>query len=356
MAVVGTAKELSIGREGSRDETGVREYIRVFGVHTNSATDDSNVVLAADGLPAMYSQYITSSTSDLSALVKSLVASQDRATRNFWRVVVTYSTAFETDPFTYEQGPLSEPPDIVYDSEPYDEVLPGMPDAVHGPSSTANGDPVEDLILEKPTNNQTYINWSGGKGIVNSAGWPYNPPPTQPSTRPVIVFTRNETDFTFLKKLQFENTVNYTEWNGLTPRQAWCKSIRSQQYMWEPTGAGFPPVYYHRVEYTFALKMETWDLQLLDFGWFYLKWSADGLASDPPEEPVVSTFSTDDGDPVFGLLDNSDPNKPGRKLAIGEPAQWRRFPTKRWQDFSGLNINLNLNLQNIRTRRRLKVS
>lgn len=355
MAAVGTASELDLGREGGDDENGGKNKTRVFGVVTDNAHDDDAIALNAPGIPPIGAQYVTSTTSDLASRVVSRRAVQDPKSRLFWRVEVSYSNVYDLEALQAVDAPLAEPPDIRHESETFDEPLPGMPTGVSAESENVpQTAPVADLIdPTKPRNDQQYVNWSGGRGIVNSAGWPYNPPPTQPATRPIIIFTRNELDYTLLKKVRYENSVNSNVWNGLNPRQAWCRSVTAEQYIWRGLGA-VPDQYYYRVTYTFAIKWESWDLQLLDYGWYYLKWSeTQGQGGiDGGETPTIKTFSTNDGDPVFGLLDNSDPNKPGRKLAAGQPPQWRIFPTKRQQNFNLLNINLNLNLTNIRTRYR----
>jgi hypothetical protein len=354
MAVVGTASELSTGRQGGDNEEGVNTRTRTFAVYTSVASDDSKIVLNAPGLPVIGEQYVTATSSDLASRVIERNAVQDEKSRKFWRVTVVYSNEYDQEATQATASSLDEPPDIQHESETYDEVLPGMPSPISAnaaaPPPTA---PAEELTGPRPGNGQQYSNWSGGRGIVNSAGWPYNPPPTQPATRPIIIFTRNELDYTLLKKVRYENSVNSQPWNGLQPRQAWCRSITAQQYIWRSSQSGLPDQYYYRVTYTFALKWESWDLQLLDYGWYYLKWAdGDFGGINGGETPTIKTFSTNDGDPIFGLLDNSDTNKPGRKLAAGQPPQWRIFPTKRQQDFTQLDIDLNLNLTNIRTRYR----
>jgi hypothetical protein len=106
-----------------------------------------------------------------------------------------------------------------------------------------------------------------------------------------------------------------------------------------------PNIFYYRVEYTFALKAETWDLQLLDIGSYYLKYN--GMTVTRHSFRKEGT-----GEPRLGLLDNSDEDQPGRKLADGEPAQFRRWRVFREQDYNNLGINLNLALENRRTKPR----
>ena len=343
MAVVGQAEELAVGRESRIGENGLREYHRVYKVTTNDAHDDANIVKAATGLPQMYDNYESITSSDESALVVNVDPRQHDKLRTYWIVHVTYSTQWDRieDPFT-------EPPLIRYGSEIVNEVIPGQAD-----SSKSLADEIDDesdLISTTPGNLQNRVNWNKGYGLVNSARDPYNPPPERPVARPIVTVTRNEQSFSPTYKLQYENTVNSASWNGLGKRQAWLRTIEAEPLVWRSTRFDVEDKYYYRVTYTFALKFETWDLQLLDFGPYYLVWSSDGISGS--ETPTRLPFLTDGGTPRMGLLDNSDTNKPGQQLSATGHPQWRRFLVFRSQSFSGLNIDLNLSLEDQKTYKR----
>jgi hypothetical protein len=344
MAVVGTAFELAEGRRGFSGENGVRGYVRVFGVETNNAHDDKNIVLAANGIPGMYLPYISGTTTDFGARVIDQEAVQDPRSRLFWRVTVTYSSQFERI-----ENPFLEPPDIDFDSENYKEPLPGIPSQFSRPGftlSTPPDDPEELATQASP--NQNLIHW--GKGILNSAGHPYNPPAEQEASRPVVRYTRNEASFTVAFKIQYENSVNNAAWNGLTDRQAWLRSIRATAQVWKSTDFSTADVTYYRVTYEFVLKQETWDLQLLDYGPYYLDWSSGGIAQGTT--PTRYDFTTNTGAPRMGLLDNSDSDRPGRKLAENGTPCFNRYPTRRQTNFADINISLNLALTDVKTRNR----
>lgn len=343
MAVVGIAEELAIGRETRIGENGLREYHRVYKVLTDDPVDDGNIVRDATSLPRMYDQYQSIASTDESALVISVDPRQHDKLSRFWLVHVTWSTEWDRI-----DNPLNEKPLIRYGTEIVNEVVPGQADSS---MSLADGVDEEDLLTSTtPGNAQNLLNWNKGKGIANSAGDPYNPPPERPIARPIVTVTRNEASFSPTYKATYENSVNQDAWNGLTKRQAWLRTIEAEALVWRSTRFDTDDIYYWRVTYVFALKFESWDLQLLDFGPYCLTWSADGISGS--ETPARTAFLTDTGTPRMGLLDNSDTNKPGRELPANAPPQWRRFLVFRTQSFSGLNINLNLSLEDQKTRKR----
>jgi hypothetical protein len=288
----------------------------------------------------MYDSYITAAGNDLEARVVRVSPRQADGNRRLWYVEVEYSTHFDRI-----DNPFTEPPDIQYSSETFDEPLPGMPKPNF--TSTTESDVVENLIKGVQTPDQTRIAWT--LGIRNSAGHPYNPPPTRQATRPIVTYSRNEAAFSAAFKVEWEGTVNFLPWNGLKYRQALLRSVDARRQIWKSTqfqaGQNIykPDILYWRVSYVFALKAETWDAQILDYGPYYLTWSS-GLAN-PTEVPTRVQFTTDDGHPTIGLLDNSNPNKPGQKLdeRTGE-IQYNRYPAYRTKNFNELGINLNLSL------------
>ena len=152
--------------------------------------------------------------------------------------------------------------------------------------------------------------------------------------------------------MEWEGTVNQVSWNGLKYRQALLRTVEARSQVWKSTQfqAGQnvykPDVLYWRVSFVFALKAETWDAQILDYGPYYLTWSS-GLAN-PSETPTKVQFLTDDGHPTIGLLDHSNKNKPGQKLDSRAEPQYNRYPAYRLKNFNDLGINLNLALTDMK--------
>lgn len=322
MAVIGPALEMPVDREGPQSENGRRQYMRKFVVETNSAYDDPGVVLGAPLLPQLYDAYVTlSGIQDDAARVVYLDPKQAPKSRLVWYVDVLYDTEFDR-----LDNPLLEPPQITHESETYQLPLPGSYN-----QSTSSGSSGTTFQFQS--------------GILNSAGDPYDPPPTIEQSRPIVRFTRNQSFFTLDFKVRFENSVNGDVWNGLAARQAWLKSIQAELLVQRSTSRLRPDVTYWRVSYLFALKRETWDLQLLDYGPRYRKISGG--------TPVP--FGANDV-PKIGLLNNTTaPNSgtfDGEKKGPSALAAYNRFRVMKEEAFSELNINLLLGLSQLKQRKR----
>lgn len=327
-------REVAEDRTGPRGQVGRRLYGRHFVVITNSSTDGPVTVLAAPGLPQPYEPYVTSTEFDFGAIVRSVIPSQRPNTRTVWDVYVEYDTEFE--PF---DNPFTEPPEIEDDSEFYDEPLLGVSAVGYTPGqpSPNTGDPIKD-------GDEIQVK---GQGFVTSAGEVFDPPPTRPQSRPIVTFTRNQASYSIATKVTYESHVNSEPWSGLQKRQAFCRSIRGRSHVWKSTTVGVPNIFYYRVSYTFALKKETWDLQLPDIGSWYLDYSS-GVA-------VKRSFYVEGtAQPRLGLLDHSNPEQPGKRLTGNDDqVQWLRWRDTHMQvDFNTLNIDLNLALEFRNTRKR----
>lgn len=331
MAVL-SVTEYAKGREGIVGQVGRRLYRRVFVVVTDTPYDDPLVVTSDPEIPQPYDPYQTETTFDNRVVVRSVIPRQRDNNRMVWDVIVEYDSEYEV-----RDNPFTELPEIRADSETYEQPLPGRAAITYDPQSQSpqSEDPAEagDQILV----------W--GEGITTSAGEPFDPPVTITKSRPIIVFTRNEPNFSVAFKVRYENTVNKLLWSGLQPRQAWLRSIRATNHVQKSSTVGVADIHYYRVEYTFALRAETWDLMLLDIGSYYVDWST-GSA-------IKKAFKVEGtGEPRLGLLDHSNPDEPGKKLASDSPAQWLRWRAFREESYSNLGINLNLALEQRRARRR----
>lgn len=337
MAIV-SVTEAHQGRSSFLGQLGRRVRRRHFIVTTDRAVNGSlRVERAIDPttglqIPQPYQTYLTESEFDPGVIVRTVNANQRPESRLVWDVEVEYDSEYE--PF---ENPYTEPPELRYETEIYEQPLPGRAATFYNTStpSPSSEDPIAGV--------DALTAW--GQGFTTSAGEPFDPPPTMPRARPIVIFTRNQPMFTLADKVKYENSVNKIAWSGLQARQAWLRSIGVSYHVWKSTKVGVPPIYYARVSYTFALKAETWDLQLLDIGSYYLDYSSGS--------PVRKAFTVEGtGEPRLGLLDHSAEATKGSKLAAGEDAQFLRWRTFREEDYQPLGINLNLALEHVRTRRR----
>lgn len=333
MAVT-SVTEYAKGRQSGNGQPDRLWARRPFIVLTNNPHDDrTKVEVASDpstglAIPRKYEPYQTASVFDPRLVVRNVIASQRDNSRTTWDVMVEYDSEFEV-----RDDPFSEPPDIRFESEHYQQPLAGKPAVSYDPESQSpQDDNTDDGAFVYREENGAF-----GKGIVTSAGEPFDPPHTIDASRPIVRFTRNEPNMFIAFKVLFENSVNQDVWSGLQPRQAFLKSMTGQSHKHESTTVGQPPIYYARVEYVFAIKAETWDLQLLDIGSYYLKWVA--------ATAYKQNFRTATGEPRLGLLDNSNADEPGSKLADGAAAQFRRWRAYRENSFAQLGINLDLALE-----------
>jgi hypothetical protein len=326
MAVIGYAKELVAARSAVESMSQL-ELKRRYLVEVDSKHDGPLIVMNAPLLPQLYEAWQTGSEIIPEARVVSREPKQSDRSPFVWFVDVTYSTDSELSPNS--TSPTTELPQITLDFEQYREVIPGEIDQIGGgqnsPEDMKNG-----IIVWK-------------SGIRNSAGEAYVPFPEREAARPVVTYQRNELNTTVAVCEKFINSVNKTTWSGLQPRQALLRGIRAQsQYM----KIGSSDIVYYSVEYVFVLKRESWDLQLLDHGRYYLKYNQNN--NDYSRIP----FTNEDKTPRLGLLDHSDAQKPGQRLGDNATAQFNRYRIYKEEDFNELGIFLNLTLAQQRRPRR----
>jgi hypothetical protein len=191
-----------------------------------------------------------------------------------------------------------------------------------------------------------------GKGIVNAAGDPFDPPATRLNYLPVVRFIRNEATFDAVKAITYGNTLNKTMWNGLYAKQVWLKPIEATHEVQSADGLDAPEILYWRVRYTFVLKAQGWDLCLLNIGPNYLNQPATSKPTDTNPAtgqpygayPLKIPFLRD-GHPYMDLL-KKDGTRYGR-TEVKEPT-WLHWPIYREVDFTALSIDLGLNLSALR--------
>lgn len=300
MAVIGFAQEVGKAR-GVHGQNNERQYYRTFRVLTDSKYDGPRTVLAAPLLPAPYSQYSTANEDDPGARVIRREPRMDEKLPLCWFVDVEYSSTYNRK----DDNPFIQDPEINYGFEFYREPLPGKANQDYSYGDGINVDPFKG-------------------GIINSAGDTYDPPAERDAARPTISFARNEATFNSLLAIRFINSVNNAQWNGLQPRQAMLRGLSASFQRWKSNSFEVADILYWKVTYTFVLKRETWDLQLLDIGPNYLVGG------------VRTHFTNDsDGSPRLGLLDGA-----GAANGAGADPKFNRFRVYKEESFDLLNINL----------------
>jgi hypothetical protein len=195
----------------------VREYTRKWKVVVTDRYMTPTLVGMAPGLPLYYSSYIPNLLDyDLYALLVKRTAEQDDEDDwQTWTVTDEYSTEIPGGPQDSNNvGPEMEPPDIEY--EPFEETSA----------------PATDLA------NQLF---------VNTAGDPFVPSFTFPSSDTVLTYTRNELNFDIEKAAGYNYAVNSDSFLGYPPLSVLCLPIRARK-MYKGS------VNYCRVTYRFRFK------------------------------------------------------------------------------------------------------
>ncbi len=274
MAVIGTAHERIDGRSKRDAAEGVREYTRRFWVQTEYVTDDPALALNAIGIPTIYQTYNTESHTDLFAVCSERTATPQSDNPKIWEIECRYTTIEINIDLTGQADALFDPPDIEFGFESKSRAIYGYPDP-----------------------QQAYI--GGGRptaasGIVNSAGEPFDPPVEVEVSYPVLTITRNEPIFLPSLAVRFQDAVNADFFWGVNPRCAKIKGISAtKQYQ--------NNLYYWKVTYKIVFNRETWDLQILDIGTYYIDASDSNkkkdFLTDPGKTPRIGNLTAvgDDG-------------------------------------------------------------
>ncbi|MBL8799267.1 MAG: hypothetical protein JNM56_35605 [Planctomycetia bacterium] len=247
---------------GSGNEGTQRRYTRRFRVLMDSALDDSYEVLRVEGIPRITDPYVSSKgATDLGARCHDRNAEQVEGHRRMWEVTAEYSTdpADIGDPDKEgggdggEQDPLAQPAEIVWD----------------GNEAT------------RPAEVGYDANFGTVRGVVNSAGDPFDPPYEIDDYRPTLTITRNQANYSQGLALAYVNKVNNDGFFGFAPGQAKCKKISAKSVT--EKGRTF-----WSVTYVFELR-ETWEVQYLDQGIY--EWVGNDrrhIKTDDPERLPVS--------------------------------------------------------------------
>lgn len=301
-----TVRGISVGtREGDHTWEGEDEYTVVYYVRTDSVSDGAVTVLTAPGIPILGEPYMLGNEIAPQAVVIHKHA-QERESPTEWEVEVTYSARQQDDEPPQEQDPTQLEAEISLTFESRRVVIPGY---FNDPAATFSWD---------------YLSL----GIVNSAGEPFDPQPEYDIADPLLTISKNLREMSAEWLMNMANTVNATDFFGASPRQlrllppttrrAWDKVIG---YYWPTT-------------FQFAYRYETWDLQLLNIGTYYIDDSGNRQA-----------FTDAEGHPFRGLLaadgnalNASDADKRGRYATPGDDQTFQVLRIYREIDFNQLGI------------------
>lgn len=286
MAIV-SCNPIAIGRGGSVNEKGVREYDDVYLVQSDILGEPLFNVANAPGLPPLYISY----PSDPGALLlgrRPEVASEGGG--YLWNVTCHYSS--EYDPNDQEPDPLQRPVRWRIDGDDYTKPF------------------VED---------------ADGKPVLNLAGDKYEDVPDIEAGRKIYVAVRNEESFASIDANQeaFENTVNLDEWNGKATGTVWLKKIRSSELKVENGVA------YYEVTYEFHYDPQGWQVSLLEWGYRCTPTWTNGIPNKVKAAGGVPKLLIPRPNVAGACIFTDDPSK----------AYYTNWYAREFSDFDGLGLD-----------------
>ena len=301
------AKELRRGNESQITRTGKgsntfseRRYTRTFLVETTNSADPASVALQAFGLPEIGDSYVSGSVQDSGARVVSI--RPERESAKSWTVRVEYST--ETND-QEDQDPLNMTPVMSFEFETFRVPIIGELDQ----DAAGNANKVFKGAMQ------------------NAAGEIFNPPPMMDESRPVLKVVKNSAFFDPIFAMSFQDAVNIAPWGGASERQVKVNRISTPGIKTEKIND--VEIAYYPVTYELHYKRETWDIQVLNQGWYYL--SAAGADPTVPDSKIP--FKDGDGNPTKGLLAED-----GTALADGAIPTYIRKKAYKELDFNLLGL------------------
>lgn len=283
-----------LGRKYSVDKD-TREADRQFKVIAETRAEDADDILLVCGVaygdlhpraPAIYA--------------KKFSASQDSKVWWKWTVTVKYVKleSENEDPDNNPlENPLDRPPDISIDTESIMVAARGEVDAT---GATV-------------------------KAILTSAGEPFDPVPEEEMEILLISITQWELpSFSMALYYSYQNAVNNAAFNfgdlSIAEGQAKLRiRVGKREYFVAPDDGTVIP--FRQFDYVIAVSPLGWDLELLDWGSYYL---VDGKQR---------RFMEDKDKREMGLLDGS-----GGKLPLASAEHFLNFKNKKRVNFAALNL------------------
>jgi len=298
------------GREGSCDKELKSEYTVVYLVTSDDKNDGPYQARTAFGIPSIGDLYNLGNDFDPQATVVEKTSTQ-RESPWEWEVEVTYSTEVGDKPDP-ETNPLLQPPEISFGFETRQKVVPGTYSQPELPGDLRR--------LEI--------------GVVNSAGELFDPQPVMEIADPVLTIKKNIPYMSASWLMELANTVNSAEFYGAYPRTLRLKPPQTERAYDEQIG------FYWPCTFEFVYRYDTWDLQILNVGTYYI----DATLQVPG---IRRKFAMVDGTPFVGLLgstggalngSDADSNTHGRYVASGADPTFTTIKIYRELDFNSLGI------------------
>lgn len=302
------------GRDGRVGSDFKREYVVTYLVTTTDASDGPQQIIDADGIPNFGDRYEIGNDGDMFALAQDISVTQ-RDTPTEWEVVVTYRTISFAGGTPGASSPTDMSPRISASTRSRSVVIPGR----YSDPRNASPDVGFDL------------------GVHNSAGQHFDPAPEIEIDEPVLQVRRNMRTIDWPFIMSITNAVNSTTFFGCPPRTLKFSTPTIESAVDSVTGE------YWILNYSLLYKYDTWDVQILNRGTYYLTTVVSPSDFQTPEE----FEDAKKGNPFYGLLkidgtalNNSDDDWRGKYKpdGTGDPPTFQRFRVYREVDFNTLGI------------------
>lgn len=297
------------GRGSSINRELQTDYTVTYLVTTDDAHDGPSEVRQAQGIPAIGDIYSVGNDFDVRAVAtEKRVSARESPTE--WEVEVSYSTVIGKKPDQEnDQNPITQDVEVSFTAQQRTRVLAGYYANPALPQSLRD--------LDAP--------------VVSSNGEPFDPQPEVDVSDPVMTMRKNFQSINIPYLLSLGNTVNASEFYGADAR-ALRLSPPQMTLAFDPSVGE-----YWQVTFEFIYREETWDLQLLNTGTYYI--DANGKKfpfKDEEGRPFVGLLDADGGALNWGVAGTE--GQWGRYISGGDAPTFSRLRVYREVDFNSLGI------------------
>lgn len=251
--------EITFGRGGDFGPKNLRTYRRTLQAITDDPRDSvATVALALATHPTLgidiWHPYACGNDLDIGSKCQKISIQNLPNTHTAWAITADYTTDF--DAAQAEENPLRRNPVIRITSEKFQS--PAL--------STIDGK-VRQARWQTLPDGKRQLNVFATKtafAIVNSAGFPYDPPPEIDDSRFIVTIERNEGTNNIALFYDMKDAVNDRPFWG-QPARTWKLDPPELQEVYEGQ------YHYWKVVYTLHFNADTWDIATPDrgrHGWF----------------------------------------------------------------------------------------